>query len=427
MRIPNKFNGYSADNRRLYNDPATIGAATLAEIAAPAAIETAALTLPEIAGLGGLADFVGATGSYGVGDALASSIAAQSTATGLTGLPGLLEGATLAQALPFGMAEPATYLADSFGGASFTDALPELEKPLDLFNPATEASYLDPLQEAQAGAKATATGSMTGEGTWADIKKLAEKPNWANIKAFANDNPKTALALGLMGLQMLKPKTPRVGNAPQYVRPYTSNRTMNPNVGAYAPYSGGSTAERNWFTGGLQAQPIQRVAAEGGLMSFAVGGPIETMSAMNAVGQNLGYPQSQLQPDIYSNPSTQRPQAMNMIASSADVNVDPYTGEEKFASGGLGGYSDGGRLLKGPGDGVSDSIPATIGGRRPARLADGEFVVPARIVSELGNGSTEAGARKLYAMMDRVQNARKKSVGKEKVAVNSKADKYLPA
>jgi hypothetical protein len=93
----------------------------------------------------------------------------------------------------------------------------------------------------------------------------------------------------------------------------------------------------------------------------------------------------------------------------------------------LGGYSDGGRLLKGPGDGVSDSIPASIGGRQPARLADGEFVVPARIVSELGNGSTEAGARKLYAMMERVQNTRKKSIGKKKVAVNSKADKHLPA
>jgi hypothetical protein len=93
----------------------------------------------------------------------------------------------------------------------------------------------------------------------------------------------------------------------------------------------------------------------------------------------------------------------------------------------LGGYSDGGRLLRGPGDGVSDSIPATIGHKQPARLADGEFVVPARIVSELGNGSTEAGARKLYAMMDRVQAARKKTVGKNKVAHNSRADKYLPA
>jgi hypothetical protein len=114
----------------------------------------------------------------------------------------------------------------------------------------------------------------------------------------------------------------------------------------------------------------------------------------------------------------------------------PYmpAGQENMASGGmadggynLGGYSDGGRLLRGPGDGVSDSIPASIGGRQPARLADGEFVVPARIVSELGNGSTEAGARKLYAMMDRVQKQRKKSVGKGKVAVNSKADKHLPA
>lgn len=93
----------------------------------------------------------------------------------------------------------------------------------------------------------------------------------------------------------------------------------------------------------------------------------------------------------------------------------------------LGDYSDGGRLLRGPGDGVSDDIPATIAGKRPARLADGEFVVPARIVSELGNGSTEAGARKLYAMMDRIQANRQKTVGKGKVAVNSRADKHLPA
>jgi hypothetical protein len=103
---------------------------------------------------------------------------------------------------------------------------------------------------------------------------------------------------------------------------------------------------------------------------------------------------------------------------------------DAYASGGmshLGDYSDGGRLLRGPGDGVSDSIPAVIGRKQPARLADGEFVVPARIVSELGNGSTEAGARKLYAMMDRIQKARGKTVGKGKVAKNSRSEKYLPA
>ena len=99
-----------------------------------------------------------------------------------------------------------------------------------------------------------------------------------------------------------------------------------------------------------------------------------------------------------------------------------------YAMGGqLGGYSDGGQLLRGPGDGVSDDIPAQIGQRQPARLADGEFVIPARIVSELGNGSTDAGAKRLYAMMERIQANRSKTVGKDKVAVDSKARKHLPA
>ena len=97
-----------------------------------------------------------------------------------------------------------------------------------------------------------------------------------------------------------------------------------------------------------------------------------------------------------------------------------------YAAGGSGGsYSDGGQLLKGPGDGVSDSIPATIAGKQPARLADGEFIIPSRIVSEIGNGSTDAGARKLYQMMDRIQHNRKKSMGKKKFAVDTKADKFL--
>jgi hypothetical protein len=90
----------------------------------------------------------------------------------------------------------------------------------------------------------------------------------------------------------------------------------------------------------------------------------------------------------------------------------------------LGGYSDGGRMLKGPGDGMSDSIPGVISGRQPARLADGEFVVPADVVSHLGNGSTDAGAKQLYSMMDKVRKARtgKKAQGKQ---INPR--KYMPA
>lgn len=128
---------------------------------------------------------------------------------------------------------------------------------------------------------------------------------------------------------------------------------------------------------------------------FAEGGPVADMSERNA--------------------------ALTLMAN----------GGQMFAAGGgvshLGDYSDGGRLLKGPGNGTSDSIPATIADKRPARLADGEFVIPSRIVSELGNGSTEAGARQLYAMMDRIQKARAKTVGKNKVAVDAKARNELPA
>jgi hypothetical protein len=128
------------------------------------------------------------------------------------------------------------------------------------------------------------------------------------------------------------------------------------------------------------------------------------------------------------NPETYRPAmyAEGGIANLAGGGYDRMVGEQpmymsNMARGGisdLGGYSDyarGGRMLKGPGDGMSDSIPASIAGKRPARLANEEFVVPADVVSHLGNGSSDAGAKQLYAMMDRVRTARtgRKSQGRE--------------
>lgn len=91
----------------------------------------------------------------------------------------------------------------------------------------------------------------------------------------------------------------------------------------------------------------------------------------------------------------------------------------------LGGYAAGGnpRLLKGPGDGMSDNIPATIGNKQPARLADGEFVIPADVVSHLGNGSTEAGAKRLHEMMTKVRSAR---TGNSKQGKQINANKYMP-
>jgi hypothetical protein len=116
----------------------------------------------------------------------------------------------------------------------------------------------------------------------------------------------------------------------------------------------------------------------------------------------------------------------------------PYVGPEIFygtkqetgmAAGGIASlpeYRAGGKLLNGPGDGMSDSIPAVIKGEKPQRaaLADGEFVVPADVVSHLGNGSTKAGAELLYDMMAKIRQAR---TGRKRQAPAVKASKFLPA
>jgi hypothetical protein len=105
------------------------------------------------------------------------------------------------------------------------------------------------------------------------------------------------------------------------------------------------------------------------------------------------------------------------------------TKSQNLAGGGLAGlnaFKAGGspRFLKGGGDGMSDDIPAMIGKQQKAALSDGEFVVPADVVSHLGNGSSRAGAKKLYAMMDNIRQAR---TGKKRQAPEVKPDRYMPA
>jgi hypothetical protein len=410
--------------------------------------------------------------------------------------------------------------------APFKSNLPSAQGPVPEFmSPQTAlpkgAPYSDPGTLARA-----ASDQGIAQMNTAPTSELMLKPTFETQFPLA---PKSALAEGFeTGLQFVKdnPTTTGLGlmSAGQYMnKPEEEDKDKYKNTVDMSGFQPSVPTQRP-FTRSYEYQ------------SYAVGGPVEQMAAMNAVGANTGYPQAGLQTPMYSNPAMQRPQAANVVAPSADAGVNTYTGEARFAEGGLsaaqrreyglstrgqrasrnlsksyeemeaerqkeamrlmgersdpgivprsrtqmmsspfsaamaeharlgkkskvpvvempktnlgdidnymdipieaagggimhglGGYSDGGRLLRGPGDGVSDSIPAVIGKRQPARLADGEFVIPARIVSELGNGSTEAGARKLYAMMERVQRSRKKSIGKKKVAVNSKADKHLPA
>jgi len=387
---------------------------------------------------------------------------------------------------------------------------------------------------------------VKGESFLTNAKNFFQDPSMDAAGEYIKEHP-YATAAGAYGLyNLMKPDYKPPEQDKGSIRPYEYTRTQRPE--AYAASPADDTSERLYFNEQFTPREPYK-AAEGGLMGLAVGGPVETMAAMNAVGANTGYPMAGINTPMYSNPMIQRPEAVNVISPSGDAGVSAYSGEPRFAEGGmpktegeykysfdpktntftqlstpryaeqpvvaqmgqtpvaptrprldtgsktaggiadpvggsgiaalrpaaapvaiapyqspeqqlgltdfysmmnrqlaqmggyggmmgyaegggisdLGGYSDGGRLLKGPGDGVSDSIPAVIGERQPARLADGEFVVPARIVSELGNGSTEAGARKLYAMMDRVQKARRKTVGKNRVAANTRADKHLPA
>jgi hypothetical protein len=132
-----------------------------------------------------------------------------------------------------------------------------------------------------------------------------------------------------------------------------------------------------------------------------------TDQAQQGQGQGLG--------SLGAQPS--QPMAPTYNASQA-IGPTYYAGMNAPRGMAQGGY------LNGQGDGMSDSIPATIEGKQPARLADGEFVVPADVVSHIGNGSSKAGSQRLYSMLDRVRKAR---TGHTKQGKEIKPEKYMPA
>jgi hypothetical protein len=238
---------------------------------------------------------------------------------------------------------------------------------------------------------------------------------------------------------------PARGNLPYIYNKATGKMDPNPDYVAPGRDDKGNVTysmSTNDIKSALKDTPMSGQA----LYDWAMSNNLSAQQIADATGQSLSQVYAQFRAGSKAKAATDKKVADDKaVADAVNNQLDSSsTGGEaagglqrSYAMGGyavggglgsLGSYSDGGRLLKGPGDGVSDSIPATIGEKQqPARLADGEFVVPARIVSELGNGSTEAGAKKLYAMMDRVQRARGKTTGKNKVAANSRADKYLPA
>ena len=190
-----------------------------------------------------------------------------------------------------------------------------------------------------------------------------------------------------------------------------------------------------FYEGGKFSYKGPQVYADGGIAALAQGyddggmtlpmkaKPIKNLGSMHPKSLQAAYDLAVATNDVAGTRKYQNELGLREKFKNPQIYADGgETGEYN-----LGSYSDGGRLLKGPGNGTSDNIPATIGHNQPARLADGEFVLPARIVSEIGNGSTDAGARELYKMMDRIQQGRAKTVGKNKVAFDAKTRNYLPA
>jgi len=179
------------------------------------------------------------------------------------------------------------------------------------------------------------------------------------------------------------------------IRPYDFE--YNPQTGAY-DRPAGDTSEAAYFSPTYTARDPY-LAAEGGLMnSYAAGG----LTAFKQGGRPKS--RSLMGEDYYK------------FMGRDDTMLG--TAEKNFAGGGTP------RFLSGGGDGMSDDIPAVIGDKQPARLADGEFVIPADVVSHLGNGSSKAGAKRLYEMM---ADIRKERTGTKKQAPAIKPSKFMPA
>jgi hypothetical protein len=154
------------------------------------------------------------------------------------------------------------------------------------------------------------------------------------------------------------------------------------------------------------------IYAAGGEVYGAAGSPLGNLGLGSMGNPNMGYPDNAGTPYGYAGGG-------GILGPDESYNASgPLDQGFHFAAGGDA------RFLSGGGDGMSDSIKARINGAQEARLADGEFVIPADVVSHLGNGSSKAGAKQLYSMMDRARKARtgRKSQGKQ---INPR--KYMPA
>lgn len=253
----------------------------------------------------------------------------------------------------------------------------------------------------------TGMDALTG-GTKAMLQTGA--PGEAARSAFMKAAPTGSLmAAGTTVASALTPEPAPLPTSKSYIRGYNLDITNPSGTPQYTPQD---TREREQVRYAFSPRPIYE-AAQGGLA--ALNGQTYDdeygRDEYKAGGQAKARSKS-LKGDPY----------YKFADSRKDSSMEAAV-EQNFAKGGMKGALPP-RFLQGDGDGMSDSIKARIGGVQEARLADGEFVVPADVVSHLGNGSSKAGAKKLYAMMDKIRKAR---TGRTRQAPEVNPNKYMPA
>jgi len=203
-----------------------------------------------------------------------------------------------------------------------------------------------------------------------------------------------------------EPFEPPKSNA--MIRPYDFE--YNPQTGAY-DRPAGDTSEAAYFSPTFTARDPYLAAAGGGLMDSMRSVDFDKEDNYYAAGGLTAFKQG-------GRPKSRPLMGEDYYRFMGRDDTMLGTAEKNFAGGGTP------RFLSGGGDGMSDDIPAVIGDKQPARLADGEFVIPADVVSHLGNGSSKAGAKRLYEMM---ADIRKERTGTKKQAPAIKPSKFMPA
>jgi hypothetical protein len=249
----------------------------------------------------------------------------------------------------------------------------------------------------------TALNLPSSTATTARTAGLSTAPD--SSKFIGNLSGRDALKYGTAALASIPPPEYEPPQSTAMLRPY--DYSFNPVTGAYDPRPGDSSEilyGRPTFTPGevvpARSGGMMNSYAAGGLAAFKEGGRTKGRPLMDDRGL-AGLPYYEFMGEQGSN-----------LGSV----------EKNFAAGGR--TPANGKFLMGDGDGMSDNIPATIADKQPARLADGEFVIPADVVSHIGNGSSKAGAKKLYKMM---ADIRKERTGKTKQAPAIKPERHMPA